>query len=142
MSRPGPPYSPEFRAEAVRRLSSGATVAELSRELGVSEQTLRAWRRRAAGGGETVAAAPAPDQVSGAARPRRSPLDPRGEDRYVRRLAKLTAEVIDVSVAVVTAPAKWAASSLRWYADHGGVPPRGTRGTSSGADAGGDAAAE
>jgi transposase len=48
MPRAGPPYSPEFRAEAVRRLSSGGTtVAELSRELGVSESTLHRWRLQA-----------------------------------------------------------------------------------------------
>ena len=48
MPRPGPPYSPEFRADAVRLLrSSGKTVAELSRELGVSEPTLRRWRHQA-----------------------------------------------------------------------------------------------
>jgi transposase-like protein len=36
MPRAGPPYPPEFRAEAVRLLRSGGkTVAELSRELGV-----------------------------------------------------------------------------------------------------------
>ena len=139
MPPPGPPYSPEFRAEAVRRLSSGATVADLSRELGVSEQTLRAWRRRAAADPEAGVVAPGPDQVSGAARPRRFALNSRGEDRYVRTLAKLTAEVIDVGVAVVTAPAKWAANGLRWYADQGGVPPRGT---SSGPHAGGDSAGE
>ncbi len=48
MPRAGPPYSPEFRAEAVRRLTSGGTtVAELSRELGVSESTLHRWRLQA-----------------------------------------------------------------------------------------------
>src|SRR5437763_3820538 len=49
MARQDPPYSPEFRAEAVRLLgSSGKSVAELSRDLGVAEQTLRRWRRQAA----------------------------------------------------------------------------------------------
>ncbi len=42
-----PPYPPEFREEAVRLLhSSQKTVAQLSRELGVSEQTLRNWRNQ------------------------------------------------------------------------------------------------
>lgn len=42
-----PPYSPEFRAEAVRLLrSSGRPIAQLARELGVSEQSLRNWSRQ------------------------------------------------------------------------------------------------
>ena len=124
MPRPGPPYTPEFRAEAVRLLrSSGKTVAELSRELGVSEATLRRWRLQAG------------DDVAEAA----SPINDEGKDRPVRRLARLTAEVIEAGVTVVTLPARWAANGLRWYADQGGVPPRGT---SSGPHAGGDSAGE
>ena len=42
-----PPYSSEFRAEAVRLLrSSGRPVPQLARELGVSEQSLRNWSRQ------------------------------------------------------------------------------------------------
>ena len=42
-----PPYSPEFRAEAVRLLrSSGRSVPELARELGCSPQSLRNWSRQ------------------------------------------------------------------------------------------------
>ena len=33
------------------------------------------------------------------------------------RLARLTAEAIDVGVALVTLPARWAANGLRWLAD-------------------------
>jgi transposase-like protein len=102
MPRAGPPYTPEFRAEAVRRLrSDGTTVAELSRELGVSEPTLRRWRLQARDDG-----AEAPN-----------PTNDQGKDASVRRLAKLTAEVIEAGVTVVTLPARWAASGLRWYAD-------------------------
>ena len=43
-----PPYSPEFRREAVRLLrSSGRSVPQLARELGVSQQSLRNWERQA-----------------------------------------------------------------------------------------------
>src|SRR5215211_7062264 len=42
-----PPYSPEFRAEAVRLLrSSGRSVPQLARELGCSPQSLRNWARQ------------------------------------------------------------------------------------------------
>ena len=48
MPRTRPPYPPEFRAEAVELIRSGAkTVRGLSRDLGVSDQTLRNWIKQA-----------------------------------------------------------------------------------------------
>jgi hypothetical protein len=41
----------------------------------------------------------------------------------MRRLTMLAADVIDVGVAVVTAPAKWAAQGLRWCATRGDEKP-------------------
>ena len=42
-----PPYSEEFRLEAVRLLrSSGRPVPQLARELGCSPQSLRNWARQ------------------------------------------------------------------------------------------------
>ena len=42
-----PPYSEEFRREAVRLLrSSGRPVPQLARELGCSPQSLRNWARQ------------------------------------------------------------------------------------------------
>jgi transposase len=41
-----PAYPPEFRREAVQMLRAGRTPRELSESLGVSEQTLRNWRRQ------------------------------------------------------------------------------------------------
>ncbi len=42
-----PPYSQEFRREAVRLLrTSGRSVSQLARELGVSQQSLRNWARQ------------------------------------------------------------------------------------------------
>ena len=42
-----PAYPPEFRREAVQMLRAGRTPKELAKSLGVSEQTLRNWRRQA-----------------------------------------------------------------------------------------------
>ena len=48
MPKTRPPYPPEFRAEAIRLLRvSGKPVAQLARELDVSSETLRLWRKQA-----------------------------------------------------------------------------------------------
>lgn len=48
MPKSHPPYAPEFRSEAVQLLRSGSrTLAGLSKDLGVTEQTLRNWRKQA-----------------------------------------------------------------------------------------------
>ena len=47
MGRTRPPYPPEFRAEAVRLVRSGAKpLSEVARDLGCSEPTLRQWIAR------------------------------------------------------------------------------------------------
>ena len=44
MPRSRPPYPPEFRAEAVRLAkSSGDSIGQISKDLGISDQTLRNW---------------------------------------------------------------------------------------------------
>jgi transposase len=40
------PYTPEFRAEAVRLVRAGTSVGQVSRDLGVSDQTLSNWVRQ------------------------------------------------------------------------------------------------
>jgi transposase len=46
--RTRPPDPPEFRAEAVRLIrSSGKPLSQISRDLGVSEQSLRVWIKQA-----------------------------------------------------------------------------------------------
>jgi transposase len=44
--RTRPAYPPEFRREAIELLRAGRAPRELSESLGVSEQTLRNWRRQ------------------------------------------------------------------------------------------------
>ena len=47
MGKTRPPYPAEFRREALSILRSGArTPAQLARELGCTEQTLRNWLRQ------------------------------------------------------------------------------------------------
>ena len=47
MPRTRPPYPEEFRREAVALIRSGQrSLAEASRSLGVSQQTLRTWLKR------------------------------------------------------------------------------------------------
>ena len=48
MPKTRPPYPTEFRARAVEMIrTSGKTIDEISRDLGVSDQTLRNWVRQA-----------------------------------------------------------------------------------------------
>ena len=47
MPRTRPPYPPEFRAEAVRfARTSGKSLNAVSRELGVSYESLRSWLKQ------------------------------------------------------------------------------------------------
>jgi transposase len=46
MPKTRPAYPDEFRREALQMLRAGRTPRELSESLGVSEQTLRNWRRQ------------------------------------------------------------------------------------------------
>jgi len=46
MPRTRPPYPPQFRREAVQLLRSGVALRQVAADLGVSEQTLRNWRRQ------------------------------------------------------------------------------------------------
>ena len=46
MPRTRPPYPPEFRRQAVELTRSGTPLRQVADELGVSEQTLRNWRRQ------------------------------------------------------------------------------------------------
>ncbi len=46
MPRTRPPYPPEFRRRAVELIRSGTPLKQVAEDLGVSEQTLRNWRRQ------------------------------------------------------------------------------------------------
>ena len=46
-------FTPEFKAEAVRRIAEqGKSLAEVARELGLGESMLRAWKQALARGGD------------------------------------------------------------------------------------------
>ena len=48
MGKTHPPYAREFRVEAVRLVQeSGKPLATIAKDLGVSEPTLRFWRKQA-----------------------------------------------------------------------------------------------
>ncbi len=47
MPRTRPPYSPEFRAQAVELVRSGRTTRDVAESLGCSDQSLRNWVRQA-----------------------------------------------------------------------------------------------
>lgn len=48
MPRTRPPYPPEFRAEAIRLVkSSGDSIRQVAKDLGISDQTLRNWVNQA-----------------------------------------------------------------------------------------------
>ncbi len=48
MPRTRPPFPPEFRREAVELMRvTDKSLPQLSKDLGVSQQTLRNWRRQA-----------------------------------------------------------------------------------------------
>ena len=48
MPKTRPPFPPEFRSEAVKLMrASDKPLSQLAKDLGVSEQTLRTWRRQA-----------------------------------------------------------------------------------------------
>jgi transposase len=44
--RTRPPYPPELRRQAIELVRSGTPLKQVAAELGVSEQTLRNWRRQ------------------------------------------------------------------------------------------------
>ena len=46
MPKTRPPYPPEFRRQAIELIRSGTRLKQVASELGVSEQTLRNWRRQ------------------------------------------------------------------------------------------------
>ena len=46
MPRTRPPYPPAFRREAVELIRSGTPLKQVASDLGMSEQTLRNWRRQ------------------------------------------------------------------------------------------------
>src|SRR5205085_2095657 len=46
MPKTRPPYPPEFRRQALELIREGTPLAVVADDLGVSQQTLRSWRRQ------------------------------------------------------------------------------------------------
>ena len=46
MPKTRPPYPPEFRRQALELIRDGTPLAVVADDLGVSQQTLRTWRRQ------------------------------------------------------------------------------------------------
>lgn len=46
VSRTRPPYPDDFRREAVELVRSGRSIADVASSLGVSQQSLRNWRKQ------------------------------------------------------------------------------------------------
>jgi transposase len=47
MPQTRPPYPPEFRQQIVALVKTGRSIASLSKEFGLSEQSIRNWRKQA-----------------------------------------------------------------------------------------------
>src|SRR5262245_18838070 len=106
MPREHASYPRELKDQAVRRSRSGdATVAELSRELGVPEPTIRRWLREADDDAPSLGSSRRPTRASWR------------EELPVRRLASLAADAIEIAEAAVVIPFEWTADRLRRYAD-------------------------
>jgi transposase len=76
-------YSEEFKRDAIALVaSSGRTVTEVARELGISSESLRGWVKKANGVGQAAA---------GASTPSGSGLDA-AEREELKRLRKLAAD--------------------------------------------------
>jgi transposase len=76
-------YSEEFKRDAIALVaSSGRTVTEVARELGISSESLRSWVKKANGTGQTAA---------GASVPSGNGLDA-AEREELKRLRKLAAD--------------------------------------------------
>ena len=70
-------YSDEYKRDAIELVrSSGRTVTDVARQLGISSESLRAWVKKAQAAGATPAAERGED----------------GRDEELKRLRKLTAE--------------------------------------------------
>ena len=96
MARTHPPYSPEFRAEAVRLArGSDQSIPSLAADLGVSSEALRHWLRQA-------------DADAGRGQPGDLTTDERDELRRLRRenrVLKQEREILKNAPARVAHPA-------------------------------------
>ena len=84
MPKTRPPYPAEFRMEAVELVRrSGKSVPEVAKDLGVSDQTLRNWKRQA-------------DVDAGRGRPGDLTSEEKAELRRLRRENQILREERDI----------------------------------------------
>jgi transposase-like protein len=76
-------YPPEFRRRVLDRLDAGKGVAEVARELGISEQTIYSWRRQ--------------ERVDRGLEPGRTTAESAELQRARKRIAQLEAELAAVN---------------------------------------------
>lgn len=56
-------YTTEFKQEAVRQVASGRPLAQVARDLGISEQTLSNWRKAEKSGKLSSGSAATPQEM-------------------------------------------------------------------------------
>ena len=86
MSKPHPPYAPEYRRQMIELVHAGRTPGELAREYECSAQAIRNWVRQADRGAgrredglrdSSGRPSQTPDRFSGSPRMQECPNDPR-----------------------------------------------------------------